>query len=394
MSRRHSCFKFTKYAILIEDEEIGSMDCNSVGVVETKFYNIDKKIKFESGREFGPLTVAYETYGELNEAKDNALLVLHALTGDAHAAGYHQGQTKPGWWDSMIGPGKAFDTNKYFVICSNMLGGCSGTTGPNSINPETSLPYGLDFPVITIEDTVKVQKELIDFLGVKSLIVAGGSMGGMQALEWTIGYPEMVKSTIIIASTSRLSAQGIAFNAVGRNAILSDPDFNNGNYYGQKQPEKGLGIARMVGHITYLCEEAMHSKFGRKLQDKDKLNFDFNIDFQVESYLQHQGRIFVDRFDANSYLYITKAVDYFDLAQKHGSLENAFKKTNAKFLIMSFSSDWLFPTSQSKEMTKALLKAGKDVSFCEIESPCGHDAFLLEFDTQAKIIKSFLEKDN
>ncbi|MDD3237365.1 MAG: homoserine O-acetyltransferase [Candidatus Gastranaerophilales bacterium] len=370
------------------------MSNDSVGTIETKIFHIDKKIKLESGIDFGPVDVAYETYGELNETKDNAILVLHALTGDAHAAGFHEGDNKPGWWDMMIGPDKAFDTNKYFVVCTNMLGGCSGTTGPCSINPDTNQPYGLTFPVITIEDTVKVQHELIKYFGIKKLIVAGGSMGGMQALEWTISHNEMVKSCIIIASTSRLSAQGIAFNAVGRNAILSDPFFNNGNYYNQeKQPEKGLGIARMVGHITYLCEEAMHNKFGRKLQDKDKLNFDFNIDFQVESYLQHQGQIFVDRFDANSYLYITKAVDYFDLAQKYGSLENAFKQANANFLIMSFSSDWLFPTIQSKEMTRALIKAGKDVSFCEIESPCGHDAFLLEFETQTKIVKSFLGKD-
>lgn len=368
---------------------------NSVGLVKTQFYKIDKKIKLESGQEFGPIDVAYETYGSLNEAKDNAILVLHALTGDAHAAGYHdENSNKVGWWDNLIGPSKAFDTDKYFIICSNMLGGCSGTSGPVSINPETNKPYGLEFPVITIEDTVKVQKELIDFLGVKKLIVAGGSMGGMQALEWAIGHPDMVESVIVIASTSRLSAQGIAFNAVGRNAILSDPNFNNGNYYDKVLPEKGLAIARMVGHITYLCEEAMHSKFGRKLQDKEKPNFDFNVDFQVESYLEHQGRIFVDRFDANSYLYITKAVDYFDLSQKFGSLEKAFEISNAKYLIMSFSSDWLFPTSQSREMTKALLKAGKDVSFCEIESPCGHDAFLLEFETQTQIIKSFLKKDN
>ena len=240
---------------------------------------------------------------------------------------------------------------------------------------------------------MKVQKKLVDFLGVKKLIVAGGSMGGMQALEWSIAHPDMVDAVIIIASTSRLTAQGIAFNAVGRNAILSDPDFNNGDYYDkEKQPERGLAIARMVGHITYLCEESMHNKFGRRFQHSDRPNFDFNVDFQVESYLEHQGRVFVDRFDANSYLYITKAVDYFDLAAKHGSLKNAFEKTNARFLVMSFTSDWLFPTSQSKEIVQALIKAGKDVSFCEIESPCGHDAFLLEFETQTKIVKSFLAK--
>ena len=368
--------------------------CNSVGITETKYYTIEDKILLESGVEFGPIQVAYETYGQLNANKDNAILLLHALTGDAHAAGFrNENDKKPGWWDDMVGPNKAFDTNKYFVISSNMLGGCSGTTGPCSINPQTGKPYGLSFPVITIEDAVKVQKHLIDFLGVKKLIVAGGSMGGMQALEWSIAHSSMVEGVIIIASTSRLTAQGIAFNAVGRNAILSDPNFNNGDYYGkEKQPERGLAIARMVGHITYLCEESMHNKFGRRLQDKEKLDFDFNIDFQVESYLEHQGRVFVDRFDANSYLYITKAVDYFDLAQKHGSLKQAFEKTNARFLVMSFTSDWLFPTSQSKEIVQALIKADKDVSFCEIESPCGHDAFLLEFETQTKIVKSFLSK--
>jgi len=295
----------------------------------------------------------------------------------------------------MIGPGKAFDTDKYFVISSNILGGCSGTTGPVSINPSTGKPYGLDFPVITIEDTVKVQKKLIDCLGVKKVIVAGGSMGGMQALEWATNFPQMVNACIVIASTSKLSAQSIAFNAIGRNAILSDPNFNNGNYYGaEKQPERGLAIARMVGHVTYLCEDAMQNKFARRFQDKEKPNFDFNIDFEVESYLEYQGRVFVDRFDANSYLYITKAVDLYDTAQKYGSLEKAFERTNAKFLVMSFTSDWLFPTSQSKEIVNALVKAHKDVSFCEIESPCGHDAFLLEFETQTKIVKSFLNKIN
>ena len=370
------------------------MISQSVGVVETKYYTLEKNITLECGEEFGPITVAYETYGRLNGKKDNAILVLHALTGDAHAAGYHnESDIKPGWWNDMIGPGKAFDTDKYFIISSNMLGGCKGTTGPSSINPKTGKAYGTDFPVITIEDTVKVQKELVNHLGVKKLLsVAGGSMGGMQALMWAITYPEMVESTILIATTSKLSAQGIAFNAVGRNAIISDPDWQNGDYYDKEnKPDRGLSIARMVGHITYLCEEAMHKKFGRKLQNKSKPDFTMDIDFQVESYLQHQGEVFVDRFDANSYLYITKAVDYFDLGGKYGSLEEAFKLTNAKFLIMSFTSDWLFPTSQSKEMVNALLKANKDVSFCEIESPCGHDAFLLEFETQTNIIKSFLK---
>ena len=368
-------------------------DKNSVGIVETKFHTIEHKLKFDSGIEFGPITVAYETYGQLNEDCSNAILVIHALTGDAHAAGYHsENDKKPGWWDTLIGPDKAFDTNKYFVICSNILGGCSGTTGPSSINPETGKPYGTKFPVFTIEDTVKVIKELLDSLNVKQLhSVTGGSMGGMQAIQFAISYPEMVKSAILIATTSRLSPQAIAFNAIGRNSIISDPDWNNGNYYDREnKPDRGLSNARMIGHVTYLCEEAMYNKFGRRLQDKDHYDFNFDIDFQVESYLQHQGQIFVDRFDANSYLYITKAVDYFDPADKYGSLENAFKDTKAKFLIMSFDSDWLFPSSQSKEIVNTLMHLDKDVSYCEIKSPCGHDAFLLEYDVQSKIITSFL----
>lgn len=365
----------------------------TLGIVETKIFNIKENILLESGKKLKNVQVAYETYGELNEAKDNAILLLHALTGDAHAAGYHKGDKKPGWWNDLVGEGKAFDTDKYFVICSNMLGGCKGTTGPSSINPDTNKPYGLDFPVFTTEDVVKVQKKLIDFLDVKKLRIAGGSMGGMQAMEWAIRHNDMVTHAIIIASTSRLSAQGIAFNAVGRNAIISDPKWNKGNYYEGEKPEKGLAIARMVGHITYLCEEAMHKKFGRRFQDKSSPDFHFDVDFQVESYLEHQGQTFVDRFDANSYLYITKAVDYFDLAKKYGSLEQAFSKTNAKFLIIAFSSDWLFPPEQSKEIVNALIKNQKDVSFCKIDSPCGHDAFLLEYETQSKIIKSFLLED-
>lgn len=365
---------------------------NELDLVQTQYLEVKEPLKLESGKILPEYTVAYETYGKLNEAKDNALLVLHALTGDAHAAGKHSlDDKKVGWWNDMIGPGKAFDTNKYFVVSSNMLGGCSGTTGPTSFKPGTTERYGLDFPVITIEDAVKVQKKLLESLGVKKVIVAGGSMGGMQALEWAVNESEMVKACIIIASTSKLSTQSIAFNAIGRNAILSDPNFNNGNYYdSDKQPERGLAIARMIGHVTYLCEDAMQNKFARRFQDKDKPDFDFNIDFEVESYLEHQGQTFVDRFDANSYLYITKAVDLYDTSQKWGSLEEAFKHTNAKFLVMCFTSDWLFPTAQSKEIVSALVKANKDVSFCEIESPCGHDAFLLEFATQTKIIKGFL----
>ncbi|MBQ9244771.1 homoserine O-acetyltransferase [bacterium] len=367
---------------------------NSVGIVETKFFTIEEKIKFESGVEFAPITVAYETYGTLNDTKDNAILLIHALTGDAHAAGYHnENDKKPGWWDNLVGPNKAFDTNKYYIVSSNILGGCSGTTGPSSIDPKTGKQYGLSFPVFTIEDTIKVQKKLLDYLGVNKLYsVAGGSMGGMQAMQFCMSYPDMVQSAVLIATTSRLSPQAIAFNAVGRNSIISDPNWNNGNYYDSpNKPDRGLSNARMIGHITYLCEEAMYNKFGRKLQDKDNYDFNFDIDFQVESYLQHQGKIFVDRFDANSYLYITKAVDYFDPATKYGSLKEAFRNSNAKFLIISFDTDWLFPSYQAKEIVNTLMQLDKDVSYCEIKSPCGHDAFLLEYKVQEKIIKNFLD---
>ena len=363
-------------------------------IVLLQNYTLNHPFKLESGEILENVNIAYETYGKLNEAKDNTILVFHALTGDAHAAFYNrETDKKPGWWNDMIGSGKAFDTDKYFVICSNILGGCKGTTGPSSINPKTNKPYGLGFPIYTIDDAVRLQKELIDYLGIEKLIVAGGSMGGMMAQSWAIMYPEIVKGCIIIASTSRLSPQAIAFNAVSRNAILSDENFNNGDYYQKEPPEKGLSIARMVGHITYLCD-----KFGRRFlteNSEDRTitgvrNFDFQADFQVESYLHYQGQSFVNRFDANSYLYITKAVDYFDLTYKYGTLSNAFKNTQAKFLVISFSSDWLFTTSQSKEIVNALVKTNKNVSFCEIDSPCGHDAFLLEFEAQTKIIKGFL----
>jgi len=362
-----------------------------VGQVETKYYKIPEKLKLECGKTLNDVQVAYETYGKLNEACDNAILVLHALTADAHAAGYHDpNDRKRGWWDDMIGSGKAFDTDKYFVISSNCLGGCKGTTGPSSINPETGKPYGLEFPIITIEDMVKVQKKLVEHLGIEKLIVAGGSMGGMQALEWAVEHSDFVKAAIVIASTARLSAQSIGFNAIGRNAIISDKNFNNGNYYDKELPEKGLGIARMIGHITYLCEESMHKKFGRNF--KCKPSFDFGVDFQVESYLDYQGRIFVDRFDANSYLYITKAIDYYDLPERYGTLEAAFKKTDSKFLIISFSTDWLFTTEQSKEIVSALIKTKRDVSFVEMQSTCGHDAFLIESENQTKVIRSFLRE--
>lgn len=368
---------------------------DSVGIVKTKYVTFDDpayKLELDCGKTLWPVTVAYETYGTLSPNKDNAILIHHALSGDAHAAGYHSANDpKPGWWDTTIGPGKAFDTNKYFVICSNFLSGCKGTTGPNSINPETKKPYGLTFPVVTVSDMVKVQKKLLDYLGIDSLLsLAGGSMGGMQGLEWIIQYPQMVRSAIIIASTSRLAPQAIAFNEVGRNAITSDPNWNNGDYYGKHVPHRGLAIARMIGHITYLSDESMHMKFGRRLQDKDSYGYDLASEFEVESYLHHQGDKFVERFDANSYLYITRAMDYFDLASKFGSLNKAFENVTSKVLVISFTSDWLFPSYQSKEIVKSLMNNDKDVSYIEICSSYGHDAFLLETEHMTKIIRSFL----
>jgi homoserine O-acetyltransferase len=369
---------------------------NSVGIVQTQFVRLiepDKPLKLQSGKTLAPVDVAYETYGRLNQAGDNAILICHALSGDAHVAGFHsEDDTKPGWWDIMVGPGKGIDTEKYFVICSNFLGGCAGTTGPGSVNPETSKPYGLDFPIITIADMVKVQKLLLDRLGIKQLLaVIGGSIGGMQVLQWAIEYPDFVKAAIPIATTTHLGAQSIAFDAVGRNAILADADFAGGNYSTNKKPDTGLGIARMIGHITYLSEEGMRKKFGRQLRNSDNYSFGFDSEFAVETYLDHQGRTFVERFDANSYLYITKAADYFDLNREFGSLPKAFENTKSKFLVISFSSDWLFTPVQSEELVNALAATGKDLSYCCIESPSGHDAFLLENEQIGLLISGFLD---
>ncbi len=360
---------------------------------EFTFGDNGDELVLDSGRTFGPITVRYETYGKLDEQRSNAILIVHAFSGDAHAAGLHAGaEHKPGWWDSMIGPGKGINTDKYFVICSNVLGGCQGTTGPGSIDPATGRPYGLSFPVITMHDMIKVQKRLVEHLGISSLLsVIGGSMGGMQALEWAVGYPEMVRSAVVLASTARLTAQGIAFNAVGRNAIISDPLWNEGNYAPDRPPARGLSIARMIGHITYLSDESMRMKFGRRLQTRDTFGFDFADQFQVESYLQYQGDKFVERFDANSYIYISKAMDYFDMEEKYGSLADAFDRARAKFLVISFTSDWLYPTYQSKEMVFAMMKSGKDVSYTEINCPYGHESFLLETERQSETDSSFLD---
>ena len=367
----------------------------SVGIVRPRkatLFEPPDLLKLECGRTLGPVEVAYETYGRLNETRDNAVLVCHALSGDAHAAGFHGEQDrKPGWWDVMIGPGKGIDTNKYFVICSNILGGCKGTTGPSTINPDTGKPWGLDFPVITIEDMVKVEKGLIDHLGIDKLLgVIGGSMGGMQVLEWTVRYPESVVAAVPVATTARLNAQSIAFDAVGRNAILADPNFENGQYLDSQGPDQGLAIARMVGHITYLSEQGMHEKFGRQLRQADKYSYDFGSEFSVETYLDHQGRAFVDRFDANSYLYISKAMDYYDLLARHGSVKQAFENVRAGFLVISFSSDWLFPSHQSRRIVDALLANNKHVSYSEINSPYGHDTFLLEPKILGRLIGGFL----
>lgn len=365
---------------------------SSVGIVETQFFHFDGALPLESGEELGPLTLAYETYGSLSPAKDNAILVLHALTGDAHAAGSHRDGMDSPWWDIMIGPGKAFDTNKFFVVCSNILGGCMGSTGPKSLNPATGAPYAMDFPIITIGDMVDAQHLLMEYLGIdRWYAVAGGSMGGMQALQWTVAFPDQVERCIPIATTHRLSAQSIAFDAVGRTAIMRDPNWLDGHYYGKAIPANGLSVARMIGHITYLSEQSMHEKFGRSLRHAEDYSWNFNPEFSVETYLTYRGDSFVKRFDANSYLYITKAMDYFDLgARAGGSLVRAMERVSAKFLVLSFSSDWLFPTAQSREVVRALRLNGIDVSFMEIFSPYGHDAFLLEPEEETKLINGFL----
>jgi len=368
----------------------------SVGIVETKYLTFAEppnEMELECGQKLGPVTLAYETYGTLNEDRSNAVLILHALSGDAHVAGKNSpDERKAGWWDIMVGPGKAFDTDKYFVICSNIIGGCKGSTGPSSINPATGRPYALSFPVVTIKDMVSAQKVLLDHLGISRLLaVTGGSMGGMQALQWTVFYPDMVKLAIPIATTSRLSAQAIAFNEVGRQAIMMDPDWMAGEYYGKAIPHRGLAVARMIGHITYLSDESMHGKFGRELVDKAEYGYDFMMDFQVESYLRYQGDSFVKRFDANSYLYITKAMDYFDLRQPSADLRKELAAAKAKFLVISFSSDWLFPSYQSKAIVTALRKNNAHVSYAEIQTPHGHDAFLLESKQLTALISSFLE---
>ena len=367
----------------------------NAGTIKVRYYTFaepPKELKLESGQSLGPITLAYETYGELNNEKSNAILVGHALSGDAHAAGLREGDgvKELGWWDSMIGPGKAFDTTKYFVICSNVIGGCKGSTGPSSINPKTGRPYAIDFPLITISDMVNAQRHLIDHLGIdKLLCVVGGSMGGMQALQWVASYPERVRSAIPIATALKHSPQQIAFDEVGRQAVMADPEWREGNYYGLGQPEKGLAVARMIGHITYMSDQSMEEKFSRRLKEKN-YSFRFKTDFEVEGYLRYKGDGFVKRFDANSYLYITKALDYFDLSG--GINKHPGRPIDTKFLVIAFKSDWLYPSYQAQEIVKQLKIRHADASYCEIKSTYGHDAFLLEAEEQTHLISHFLKK--
>ncbi len=369
------------------------MQKNSVGIVKTEKIKLDlpeKGFKLENGGKLQRIEVAFERYGKLSGDSDNVILICHALSGDAHAAGYHSKKDKkPGWWDTMIGPGKGIDTDKFHVICSNILGGCKGTTGPCSKNPKTRKPYGAKFPEITIGDMVEVQKVFLNQLGIKKLHgVIGGSAGGTQVLEWSIRYPDLIKNAVCIASAESHSAQALSFNIIARNIIMADPFWNKGNYYGRKAPEKGLSLARMIGHITYLSKESMEEKFGREKQKNIEKTL-FTTGFQVESYLNYQGRSFVERFDANSFLYITSALDSYSFTERGKTPEQVYKKIKARFLIVSVSSDWLYPAEQSKALAEKMLRAGKEVTYCDLTVPYGHDAFLIENKDLSNIISSF-----
>jgi homoserine O-acetyltransferase len=373
------------------------IDNNSIGIVKSNTVEIKQSLKLDCGKTLNDFSLIYETYGRLNPEKSNAILICHALSGDHHAAGYYSDEDKkPGWWDSCIGPGKPFDTNKFFIVSLNNLGGCKGSTGPNSINKETGLEYGPDFPIVTVNDWVNSQKLLADYLEIdKWACVIGGSLGGMQALQWAISYPDKIKNSIIIAAAAKLSAQNIAFNEVARQAIITDPEFHNGRYNDfNVVPRRGLSIARMLGHITYLSDDSMRQKFGRDLRE-GKLNFGYDIDFQVESYLRYQAQAFVERFDANTYLLMTKALDYFDPAKEYsGDLSRAFKDTKSRFLVVSFTSDWRFSSSKSHEIVKSLIRARKNVSYSEIEANHGHDAFLMPIPEYLKVLRNFMENIN
>jgi homoserine O-acetyltransferase/O-succinyltransferase len=394
----------------------------SVGTVETQYLDLPKPVRLDCGRELHPVRVAYETYGTLSPSRDNVILVCHALSGDAHAAGFAKAPPEEGtrdgfaaadrdgsagrglgWWDGMIGPGKAFDTDHFFVVATNLLGGCRGTTGPSSLNPATGRPYGPDFPVITVADMVRTERAFLDELGISRLAsVTGGSLGGMQAFEWAILYPDQVDAVVAIASTHALQPQGVAWNAIARDAIMRDPAWQGGRYYGTgSSPDAGMGVARMVGHVTYLSSEALSDKFGRRLQlaaTDPAAQIRYTItepEFAVESYLRHQAGSFVRRFDANTYLYLSRALTYFDIAREHGgSLEQALENVQARTLLIAFSSDWLYPPAASAEIESALRALGKPVEFQVIEAPYGHDCFLLEEARQTPIIRAFLSKQS
>jgi homoserine O-acetyltransferase len=369
----------------------------SVGVVRRQSILFDRTLRLRAGGTLRPFTIAYETYGTLNATRSNAILICHALSGDGHVAGFHTDapDEKPGWWDDAVGPGKMFDTDRYFVVCSTVIGGCQGSTGPSSIAPDGK-PYGMRFPVVTIADMVQAQRHLMDALGIERwFAVAGGSMGAMQALQWAVETPERVANVIFLASTPRSSALQIAFNETGRQAIYADPNWRNGDYYGGPAPESGLAVARMVAHITYMSDRSMESKFGRRLQDADTLPYRFDRpEFAVESYLAHQGEQFVRRFDANSYIYITKAIDYFDIGADYGSLHAALQRTQANFLVASFSSDWLYPAEQALEMVRVLEQLGRPVEYHLIDAPFGHDSFLVEVDRMTAVIGEFLARQS
>jgi homoserine O-acetyltransferase len=354
----------------------------------------DKPLKLDAGVELSPFQIAYKTYGTLNAQRSNAVMICHALTGDQHVASIHPVTGKPGWWETMVGPGRPIDTERYFVICANVMGACMGTSGPSSINPVTGQPWGLDFPVITIRDMVRAQAMLLDALGIETLFaVAGGSMGAMQVLQWAASYPQRVFAALPLAGATRHSAQNIAFHEVGRQAVMADPEWRQGRYLLEgTNPRRGLAVARMGAHITYLSDAALHRKFGRRLQDRSNPTFSFDADFEVESYLRHQGSSFVERFDANSYLYLTRAMDYFDLAADYGGvLANAFRGAQTRFCVVSFTSDWLFPTSDSRAIVHALNAGGARVSFAEITTDKGHDAFLLDEPELFAIVRGFLD---
>jgi homoserine O-acetyltransferase len=368
---------------------------NSVGIVEGAAEHFAEPLELESGERLEQFDLAYETYGTLNAERSNAVLVCHALSGDQHAAGFHSMEDrKPGWWDNMIGPGKPLDTERFFVISVNVLGSCKGSTGPSDINPATGEPYGLEFPIVTVKDWVASQVRLMDRLGIDRLrAVVGGSLGGMNAMQWAIDFPDRLEACVVVAAAPKLSAQNIAFNEVARQAIMTDPEFHGGQYYGHDKPRRGLALARMIGHITYLSEDAMRDKFGRDLRKGQPLSYGFDVDFEVESYLRYQGRRFVDRFDANSYLYLTKVLDYFDPAAEYdGDLARAFGDSDNRFLVVAFSSDWRFSAERSREITRALYANNLDVTFAEIEAPQGHDAFLLKIGPYHDMVSTFMNR--